>query len=96
MYYYSTIEAGKRIKQLRKEHKLTQEQLAEKIGVSARQVRAFESGENGASIDVLVALTEFFDTSLDYLVMGRPTPIEVKKRLNAMLEEFSEMVKSVQ
>jgi hypothetical protein len=45
---------------------------------------------------VLVALTELFDTSLDYLVMGRPTQIEVKKRLNAMLEEFSEMVKSVQ
>jgi transcriptional regulator with XRE-family HTH domain len=94
--FYSTIETGKRIKQLRKENKLTQEQLAEKIGVSSRQVRAFESGENGASIDVLVALTEFFNTSLDYLVMGKTTQIEVKKRLNAMLEEFSEMVKSIQ
>lgn len=78
--YYSILETGKRLKRLRKEKKLTQEQLAEKIGVSTRQVRAFESGENGASIDVLVTLSEFFDTSLDYLVMGKPTQIEVKKR----------------
>lgn len=36
--YYSTIETGKRIKQLRKTEGLTQEQLAEKVGVSARMV----------------------------------------------------------
>ena len=94
--YYSTIETGKRIKQVRVKEKLTQEQVAEKIGVSPRQVRAFESGANGASIDVLVALAELFEVSLDYLIMGKPTQTDVKKRLNAMILEFSEMAKSIQ
>lgn len=94
--YYSTIETGKRIRQIRMEKSLTQEQFAEKIGVSTRQVRAFESGENGTSIDVLVAVAELFEVSLDYLVMGKPALTDAKRRLTAMLQELSEMVESIQ
>lgn len=93
--YYSTAETGKRIKQLRKTEGLTQEQLAEKVGVSARMVRAFESGASGASIDVLIILSELFDTSLDYLILGKATQIDIKKKLNTILQDFSEIVQSI-
>ena len=36
--YYDLIESGKRIKALRKEHGLTQEQLAEQLGVAANTI----------------------------------------------------------
>lgn len=93
--YYSTVETGKRIKQLRKAKGLTQEQFAEKVGVSPRMVRAFESGSSGASIDVLVILSELFDTSLDYLILGKLTQSDIKEKLNIMLQDFSEIVKSI-
>lgn len=93
--YYSTIETGKRIKQLRKEERLTQAQLAEKIGVSSRMVRAFESGDSGASIDVLVSLSELFNTSLDYLILGKNIQNDIREKLNVMLQDFSEMVKNI-
>lgn len=93
--YYSTIETGKRIKQLRMEERLTQAQLAEKIGVSSRMVRAFESGDSGASIDVLVSLSELFNTSLDYLILGKNIQNDIREKLNVMLQDFSEMVKNI-
>lgn len=93
--YYSTAETGKRIKQLRRNERLTQEELAEKVGVSPRTVRAFESGSNGTSIDVLIDLAELFNTSLDYLILGRLTQSDIKERLNIILQSFSEIVKSI-
>ncbi len=36
--YYDLVESGKRIKALRKEHGLTQEQLAEQLGVAANTI----------------------------------------------------------
>ena len=40
--YYDLVESGKRIKALRKEHGLTQEQLAEKCEVSRQAVTKWE------------------------------------------------------
>ena len=93
--YYDTAETGQRIKHLRKAEELTQEQMAEQVGVSARQVRAFESGQSGAAIDVLIILAELFDTSLDYLVLGKPTQADIRKKLDAMLQDLSEIMKTL-
>lgn len=93
--HYSIVDTGKRIRELRKESGLTQEQLAEKVGVTPRMVRAFESGNSGASIDVLVELTMLFNTSLDYLVLGKDTQNDLKDKLNAVLNDFSAIVQSI-
>lgn len=42
---YSAIETGKRIKKLRKEHGVTQEQLACLLDVTDRHIRDIEHGE---------------------------------------------------
>ena len=41
--YYDLVESGKRIKALRKEHGLTQEQLAEQLGVAANTIARIET-----------------------------------------------------
>lgn len=75
MMYYDVKESGQRIKKLRKERKLTQEQLAERLGISVKTVTAIETGARGTSIDGLVTIAEFFGVSLDYLVLGKKSEV---------------------
>lgn len=59
---------GERIKELRLEKKVTQKEIAEGIGVSPVSVQRFEYGSVRPSLDTLIALADYFDVSLDYLV----------------------------
>lgn len=59
---------SERLLTLRKEKKLSQSQLAEQLSVSFHQVSKMEKGQRAASIEVLCALADYFDVSLDYLV----------------------------
>lgn len=72
--YYDLVESGKRIKALRKEHGLTQEQLAEQLGVAANTIARIETGNRGISIDLAIELVVRFETTLDYIFLGREQP----------------------
>ena len=50
---------GNLLKELRKENKLTQEQLAEKLNVSGRTVSRWETGSNLPDLDILIELAEY-------------------------------------
>lgn len=82
--YYDTIETGKRIQKLRKEKRLTQEQLAEKINIGERHLQKLESGERGGSVDTLVEIALFFHVSLDFLILGKPQNDELQSKLREM------------
>jgi DNA-binding XRE family transcriptional regulator len=56
---------------LRKEHGLTQEQLAEQLGVAANTIARIETGNRGISIDLAIELVVRFETTLDYIFLGR-------------------------
>ncbi|MCL6479743.1 MAG: helix-turn-helix transcriptional regulator [Peptococcaceae bacterium] len=58
-----------RIKELRKENNIPMSKLAEALGLKSKAaISQFENGINLPSLDTLVALADFFDVSLDYLV----------------------------
>ncbi len=61
------IEIGTRIKTLRLSNSLTQEQLAQKLGVSAQAVSKWESGTNMPDIQMLPDLAVIFGVSIDEL-----------------------------
>ena len=63
-----------RLNQLRRERGLSQEDLAEVVGVTRQAVQKWESGASRPDMDNLTALAEYFDVTLDYLVMGRESP----------------------
>lgn len=67
---------AQRMKQLRKEKKLKQQQLADQFSVKLRTYQGYEYGESYPEVAKLVAIADFFDVSLDYLV-GRS---EVRER----------------
>lgn len=66
-----------RIQQLRREHGLSQEQLAEKLNVSRQAVSKWESAQAQPELDKILALSELFCVTTDYLLKGsRGTPPE--------------------
>lgn len=59
---------GERLNYLRKENKLKAEELADIVGVKRRIIFLYEKNESKPSYDVLIALANYFNVSLDYLV----------------------------
>lgn len=58
---------GKRLKKIRKEKKETQEQAAKAIGIVGRHYQRIELDEGLPGFEVLCALAEHFQVSMDYL-----------------------------
>lgn len=64
---------GERLQALRKSRGLSQEQLAEQAGVSRQAVSKWELGESVPELGKVVALSEFFGVTTDYLLKGSET-----------------------
>lgn len=64
---------GSRIANLRREHRLTQEQLAEQLDISIKHCSSVERGLSCLSLEKLIEVSKLFDVSLDYLIKGNPT-----------------------
>ena len=62
------------LKEMRKAKGITQKQLALDIGASERGIQQYELGERKPTYDMLIALADFFDVSLDYLVGRSDAP----------------------
>ena len=59
---------GEKLKNLRNGQKMTQQQLAERIGVAKSVVSYYESGDRYPSYDVLVRIARIFHRTTDYLL----------------------------
>ena len=56
------------LKRFRKEHNVTQKKAAEIAGVAERVYQSYEYGKVVPTATVLIALADFYNVSLDYLV----------------------------
>ncbi|MCM1400340.1 MAG: helix-turn-helix transcriptional regulator [Clostridium sp.] len=61
---------NKRLRQMRMQRKLTQQNMADKLGVSLNAYQKYEQAERSPSLECLVAIADILDTSTDYL-LGR-------------------------
>lgn len=61
---------GKRIRQLRKQQKFTQAELAEQVGISTSFMGHIERGTRIASVETLVGLSDTLNVSLDAIIRG--------------------------
>lgn len=59
---------GERLLELRKQKVISQQALAQMLSVGKSAVSMMENGQRAASADILIALADYFDVSLDYLV----------------------------
>ncbi len=82
---------GKRFTELRKDKKMTQEEVAEKLGVSPQAVSKWENDISYPDVTLLLEIAQMFETTVDYM-LGKEkeaetklVPEEKRKDPNAML-----------
>jgi len=61
------LKVGERIIKLRKELKLTQGELAKKLGIPQTTLSNYETGSRELGNEMLVKIADFFSVSIDYL-----------------------------
>lgn len=68
-----------RIKDLREDHDLTQQQLADAIGITQRKYSYIETGTQPLIDELLVKLSVFYGVSIDYILMQTKNPLRYKE-----------------
>ena len=82
------VKIGSMLQKLRKEKGMTQEQLAEKLGVARRTISRWETGSNMPDLDVLIELSDFYAVDLREILSG-------ERKSEQMNEEMKETVLQV-
>lgn len=59
---------GEKLKALRTAKKMSQKELADRIGIAKSVVSFYESGDRSPSYDVLVKIARIFNVTTDYLL----------------------------
>ena len=77
------MKTGQFLQELRKEKGLTQEQLAEQLGVSRRTVSRWETGSNTPDLDILIELSDLYAVDLREILNGERT----SERMNEEMKE---------
>lgn len=96
-------ELGARIAQARKEHSLTQQELAEQLGVAQQTLAHYEVGRARLPASMLPTLARLLTLSLDEL-MGQPAPARARaggkrdpaSRLQQQIEALAQLPKAKQ
>ncbi|MGN0425251.1 MAG: helix-turn-helix domain-containing protein [Acetatifactor sp.] len=70
-------EIGKRISQTRRLRGITQEKLAEELDITIKHMSSVERGVSSLSLEKLIELCSYFDCTLDYLILGTESNINV-------------------
>lgn len=84
---------GNKLKTLRIENKMTQKQVADRIGLAISAVSSYESGSRYPSYDVLIKLANMFHVSTDYLLnMTSRRTIDISDLSEDEIELISQLV----
>jgi transcriptional regulator with XRE-family HTH domain len=85
-----TIKVGAFLKELRKEHNLSQEQLADKFNVSSRSISRWENGNTMPDISIMIELADFYDIDIRDLLRGERKSEKMEENLKETLEMVAE------
>ena len=77
--YFNQVEFGQRMKEARKLAGMTQEELAEVLGIDKNHVSRLERGAKACSIDLLVEISGVLRVSTDYLLTGKSIDREMMR-----------------
>lgn len=84
---------GQILAKLRKQRKMSQYELAEKMGFSRGQIANYEQGTRQPDFDTLERFADYFEVSTDYL-LGRSSHPELSaQRDKEVNEEVEELIK---
>ena len=90
------MKLGEKLQQLRKKSGLSQEQLADRLGVTRQSVSKWESGAAAPELGKLIALSDIFSVSVDYLVcVDAPKMLDVSKLDEGSIALIAALVKKL-
>lgn len=81
---------GNRIAKLRKEKRITQEELATKLFVSNKTISSWESNRTEPNLEMIIKISEILEGSVGYLIYGNNSKndIETEIKIKLTKEEF--------
>ncbi len=91
----------KNLKLLRTEHKISQQALANVLGISQQSINKYENHDIEPDINTLILIADYFNTSVDYLIGHSNTncrieqcePMELNKTEFKMLCNYRKLTK---
>ncbi len=87
------VNMGEKLKNLRINKKMTQKQVADRIGLAVSAVSSYESGTRYPSYDVLLKLARIFHVSTDYLLgLANARTIDTSGLNEEEIETISQLV----
>ena len=88
---------GKRLKQLRENANITQEELGKKVNLVKSNISMYEKGKRTPSVEILEQMSNIFDVSIDYLLgkteikkYNTPFNSNTEKKLFEKIKKMSE------
>lgn len=93
------MKLSENLKRIRKENHLSQEQLAEKLGVSRQAVSKWESGQSYPEMDKVLLICKLFDYKMDELMNENVKEVEEtrqsKNNINQYIDEFFDKITKI-
>lgn len=86
------MDLGQRIKYLRMQKNMTQEQLAEVIGISRSALSMYELNQREPDLNTIIKFADFFQVSTDYLLGRLDYPSLTTPEAREELKEFIRLV----
>ena len=91
------IKIGSLLRELRNEHNLSQEQLAEKFNVSSRSISRWENGNTMPDISIMIELADYYDIDIRELLSGERESDKMDENLKetlVMVADYTEEEKA--
>ena len=87
------VNMGNKLRNLRKQKRLTQKQVADRIGLAISAVSSYEAGTRYPSYDVLIKLARIYHVSTDYLLgMTDKKELDISGLNDDEVEAISQLV----
>ena len=84
--YIDQKEIGQRIRILRKEKRLSQLELANRLDINMDHLSRIENGNKGMSLDLLTEFSKYLSVSTDYILFGNKQNAEEKKERISIIQ----------
>ncbi len=88
---------GIKLKNLRENHKMTQSELAEYLGVVTGTVSAYEQNRTYPSIEILIKICTFFNVSADFMIgISKEAKITNSYLTDGQMNAVHELIKALE
>ena len=89
------MSVGERINELRKQHNLSQVQLAKALGISRQAVSKWENDQSFPDTLMMIQLADLLKTDTEYLATGRHSTIKSPPTVITVVEKVDNIVEKI-